>query len=239
MFRARRLSFMFILIVSGAFIWGCAPSTLPKDDLNRLCQSQKITAVHYPPRLTFAFFPEEGLKGEAIGRYFGPIGLISGGLSDLKGAQELGGKFVVSYGLEDPVIPVKLKTIALLQKDGRIPHIRTFDAMMPDEDAEQLQKTVAGEYALVFKTYTWMLSHYSKYPGHYIEAYRAQSQLVRLTDGKVLWSGECRTKQRDVKKALTLIELTADQGALVKSIFQEHADACAEELAAQILGTAP
>ena len=235
MFISSSLKLIPLTIALTTVICSCAPSVLPTEELISFRQAPKVYAIHNPPRLAFALFPEEGLKGESIGKYFGPVGLISGGMSDLRSAQELGGKLLQEFGIQDPVLRVKSKSIDLLAHEN-LKNVQTFDSLLPDDEPAKLKQTLDSEVVIDFKTITWMLSSYKKNPGHYIDAYRARSRLVQVEDGKVLWEGECHMKQHDLTTAPTMDELTVNQGALLKSIFQDNADACADEIVAQFLG---
>lgn len=230
-----RLKLIPLIIVLTSVICSCAPSMLPSEELTRLRQAPKVYAVHNPPRLAFALFPEEGLKGESIGKYFGPVGLIAGGMSDLRAAQALGERLLQEFGIQDPVLLVKAKSIALLAGEN-LNNIQAFDSILPEDDPARLRRTVDSSVIIDFKTIAWALVAQDKNPGHYVDAYRARSRLIRVDDAKVLWEGECSIKTHDAMTAPTLAELTANQGALIKSLFQADADACAGEIVAKFVG---
>ncbi len=230
-----RLKLIPLLIALTTIMSSCASRVLSSEDLTRLRQAPKVYAVHNPSRLGFALFPEEGLNGESIGKYFGPVGLIAGGMSDLRSAQTLGERLLQEYSIQDPVLLVKAKSIALLAREN-INNIQAFDSTLPEDNSARLKQAVDSSVIIDFKTITWVLQSLNKNPRHYADAYQARSRLIRVEDGKVLWEGECSIKTHDAATAPTLAQLTSNQGALLKSLFQADADACADEIVAQFLG---
>lgn len=232
-----RFRVIYFLIAVSPVICSCTPSVLPTEELKKISQYPKIHAVHNPPRLAFTFFPEEGFKGEAIGKYFGPMGLFTGAWSDIRSAQALGDKLVQGYGLQDPVLRVKSRSIDLLAREN-FRNIQPYDSQLPEDDLGNLKQKLDSDMVMDFKTITWVLASNPKDPKRYLDSFRARSRLIRVEDGKVLWEGECGFKKHDPKSALTIDEMLDNQGTLLKTLFQEDADACADEIVSQFLGRA-
>jgi hypothetical protein len=236
MFVTARFKIILIIFVLATFICSCAPSILTTENLKQLSQQHRVYAVHYSPRMKFIFHSEENAKGESVGKWFGPIGMIGGGFSDIQKGQAYGEILLKKYEIQDPVLRVKTKIIELLAHDANIANIQTFDTIIPSEDTASLKQSLDGEMAIDFKTMSWAMFSNKETPERFTGMYRTRARLIRLEDGKVVWEGECHLKQHDVKKAPTFEELTANQGALLKVIFQEDADACADEIASLFLG---
>jgi hypothetical protein len=227
---------LIFLSTIAVFSYGCAPAILPHEELDRARGQHRIHAVHYPPRLAFSVFTKEGSKGESIGKYFGPVGLIAGAMSDLRAAQTIGESLLREYGIEDPVLLVKVKVTDALARQANFNNIRPVSVAIPNENPVDLKQTLDSGMVIDFKTITWMMQYTAQDPSQYTIAYRAHSRLVRLDDGKVLWEGECSNRPQGLKTASTLEELTANQGSLLKARLQEEADFCADNLFARLEG---
>ncbi|MBS1116768.1 MAG: exported protein of unknown function [candidate division NC10 bacterium] len=215
---------------------GCTPSKLAPEELVKAQQQPHIHAVHYPPRLEYAVITKAGGKGEAIGKYFGVVGLVAGGMSDLETAQRIGVALKRDYGIEDPVVRVKTKLAEILALQARLSNIRPVTATMQNDDPSELKRLLGSGLVLDFKTVTWMTHYTAADASRYVSFYRARSRLMNLSDGTVLWEGECKAQAQDPKKPLTFDELTANQGAALKAHLQDVADWCASDLSTQLMG---
>jgi len=236
MFISSRLRYVLLITVLATFNYSCTPSLLPTEDFKMLSQQPRIYAAHYPPRLEFIFHSEENAKGESIGKYFGPIGLVSGALSDISKGKAYGEILLQKYEIQDPVLQVKTKAIELLAQEANLANVQAFTTVITDEDTTNLKKTINGDMVIDFKTISWGMFSNKKTPERFMDMYRARSRVVRLVDGKIIWETECHIQQHDVATAPTLEELTSNHGALLKAIFQEDADKCADEIVAKFAG---
>ena len=224
------------LVLAICMAQGCTPSKLAPEELVKAQQQPHIHAVHYPPRLEFAVITKAGGRGEAIGKYFGVVGLVTGGMSDLQTAQRIGMALRRDYGIEDPVLRVKTTLAETLARQATLSNIRPVTATMQSDDPSELKRLLGSGLVLDFKTVTWMTQYTAADASRYVSIYRARARLVALSDGKVLWEGECKGQVQDPTKPLTFEELTANQGAALKSHLHDVADRCASDLFTQLMG---
>ena len=66
--------------------------------------------------------------------------------------------------------------------------------------------------------------------------YHASAHLVRTGDAKEMWKLKCELDGKDFPK-LSMAELKADDGVLLRTRLQRSAELCAEKLVQQIMGS--
>lgn len=137
------------------------------------------------------------------------------------------------FQLEDPVLQLKQRFFANLTS-----HIRPLNASILADPITStmtgdLNKVVQTGFAFVFQTTVWQVSRDSSIGWrHYRTIVGATAQLIEPEKDKILWQSNCRFVSKD---ATSIVELRADNGALLKLKLKEAAESCADELWAKFL----
>jgi hypothetical protein len=207
---------------------GCAPAVVPLDkaELARLKGEQIRVVTYQPPRFLYqAPSPAFGVGAPGV---FNPVtgGFIGGMAADPRGQV-----FAIDSPLADPAAHVRdvfLKGLA-----GRLegPRLVQVEEPLPDDDAQALQKKFGAGAVLDFKTESWGLLASPLVSHPYQMIYAARARLLHLSDGRVLWQGQCR-------HGTNLDVFKANSTPVLKEKFAEAAEICAEELLAQFFGNA-
>ena len=197
----------------------------------RLKSEPEIRVVTYqPPR--FLYQMPSSTFGAGGAGVFNPAtgGFIGGAVGDPRSQV-----FAIDSPLEDPAIQVRnifTKGIA-----NQLAATRLIQAgeLLHDDDVAALQKKFGGGVALDFKTTTWGLLSSSLISAPYQVVYFGRSRLLRLSDGRVLWQGQCQYDGR--YPGANLDQFKANSTPVLKEKFGEAAENCAKELLAQFLDT--
>ncbi len=207
---------------------GCGPSLIQmdKNELSRLENLSNIHAVHYPSSSFNVRTPGKTLAGGG-----GALGsIISLGLFESAGE-----KMTKDYALEDPILNVQNHFLSSLETDLGLTNIRIVQESPSEDSIDELKRTVGNGMVIDFKTTQWMLYYYPTDWSHYRIAYSARGRLVRLEDSQIIWQGTCESVGQDPKTSPTMNELIANNGALLKEVISEAANACAEQLSTHFL----
>ena len=197
----------------------------------RLKSEPEIRVVTYrPPR--FLYQMPSAVFGAVGAGVFNPAtgGFVGGTAGDPRGQV-----VAIDSPLEDPAIQVRnsfIKGVA-----GHLDAARLVQAgePLPDDDVEALRKKFGGGVALDFKTTTWGLLSSSLITVPYQVVYFGRSRLLRLSDGRVLWQGQCQYDGR--YPGANLDQFKANSTPVLKEKFGEAAESCARELLTQFLDT--
>jgi hypothetical protein len=210
------------------FASACAPAVVPLDkvELARLKGEQIRVVTYQPPRFLYqAPPPAFGVGAPGV---FNPV---TGSFSGRTAADPRGQVYAIDTSLEDPALRVKDVFIkgAAAELD---PALLTETAeALADDDAQTLRKKFAGGAVLDFKTESWGLLASSLVSLPYQMIYAARARLLHLSDGRVLWQGQCR-------HGANLDEFKANSTPALKEKFTEAAESCAKQLLAQFFGNA-
>lgn len=222
---------------------GCAttgPPPLASEHMAQLASGSDVTVVHYPTPPFRRVHPQTAAGWSAIPL----LGLVAGPVAEAASAQrglEVGEQVRVQLGLDDPVKRVHERLVAGLASTPRFRLLPTAPARFLSHDApSELRATLGSGLVLDFRTISWGIVAATKFlPGttHQYQAfYGVRVRVVRLPDSGVVWQAGCTSVGRNPKGKWTHEELTADDGRLLKSKLNEAADACADQLVAQLTG---
>ena len=236
-------------------IYGCGSGfkqiKMSPEEWSHLKNQPVIQAIHYPsPSLTVI------TPGKAMLNGLGPalVGVNAGmgaTLLELGGAALLGvgaaiygehravssgNRIVKDYSIDDPIVRVKERFLFTLEKEYNFENIRSIKEPYSSAKLAELKMIFREGLVIDFKTTRIGLNYYPSSWSHYHIDYQVRARLIRLEDSKILWQGVCRFVEKDPKTSPTMDELTADNGALLKTKLDEAADSCGKELVTQFLG---
>ena len=217
-----------LYLVGALLLAGCASTgTLGpnRSELARMKETEaaEIRAITHAP----AEFELLSAKKAAAGGLFGIVGAAAAGNSMQKAGQEM----ITTYRVVDPSIMVREKiAVAFANEFG----IKSAPDSAPTSDDLGALKGRFGEATILdTRTRNWRLSYYPGDWSHHFLAYSVRARLLRLSDGKVLWEGQCVRKLTDAKGARrTVDQFRANDGELLKQKMQEAGSGCADELIA-------
>jgi hypothetical protein len=212
-----------------AAVAGCAPRLvgIDRDALLQLKDQPEIRVVRHPPPAFDLGNPGNTVLGSTFG--------LSGG-SPVAGAQGRG-EITRAFGLTDPARTVEERFTAALAFELGLSSFRPVDETAAGDGLDDLQKAFETGVVLDLKTIHWGLSPDSKLWTRYRLEYVARARLVRVEEAKVVWQGVCDASEREAEGGATLGELTADDAERLTEKFRDAAQACADELLGQILGS--
>jgi hypothetical protein len=107
--------------------------------------------------------------------------------------------------------------------------------MAASDGVETLRASVKSPLVLDFRTTSWGVGNMRgggeprpedpMYTHHFVRA-----RLVRLSDGKTLWSAVCGLRGYPGDETVQLKQLTADGGVVLRQKLTAAADRCSDEL---------
>jgi hypothetical protein len=166
-----------------------------------------------------------------LGSVFG----LSGG-SPVAGAQGTG-EITRAFGLTDPARTVEDRFTAALAFELGLSSLRAVDEIAAGDGLDDLQKVFGTGVVLDLKTVRWGISPDPQFGTRYRVDYAARARLIRVEEATVVWQGACDASEREADDGATLGELTADDAERLTEKFRDAAQACADELLGQILGS--
>jgi hypothetical protein len=217
-----------LVVISALLLAGCASTggiAPNRSEISRMrdTDAAEIRAITYAP----AGFELLSAKKVAAGSMFGILGAVSSANSMQKAGQEM----IIAYSVVDPSIPVREKLAEALTNEFGLKS--TVDSATASDDVTVLKSRFGGATILDTKTKNWRLSYYPGDWSHHFLIYSVRARLLRLSDGKVLWEGQCVRKMTDAKNSRrTVDQYRANNGELLKQKVQEAAGGCADELSA-------
>ena len=204
-----------MLVAALIFLPACAgqQTKLAPGDLRSLSSHSQIHAVHHLPARIFWV---EGSEYTAAGTLISPLVVIV----QMQESKKLQDKL----RLADPAPHVKVRLVALLQRDVGLTNIRTVSGVPKDDNIELLKETFQTGAVLDVRTMKWGIDNNRA-------KYSARARLVRLADSTILWEATCNEFVADkAKPSPTTEALTANDGELLKTKLGEAADLCADQL---------
>ena len=212
-----------------SLVAGCAPRFvgIDRDTLLRLKDQPEIRVVRHPPPAFDLGNPGNTVLGSVFG--------LSGG-SPVAGPQGTG-EIARAFGLTDPARTVQDRFTASLAFELGLSSLRPVDNVVSGDGFDDLQKAFGTGVVLDLKTMRWGISPDPQFGTRYRVDYAARARLVRVEEATVVWQGACDASEREAERGATLGELTADDAERLTEKFRDAAQACADELLGQILGS--
>jgi hypothetical protein len=141
------------------------------------------------------------------------------------------------FAITDPAIAVKESLVLTMEKDAGFKKLAIMPQPLARESPDTFEVVKAAYKSgvvLDVMTLNWGGMYFPTDWTHYRLGYLAQARLVRLEDGKVLWSGWCNySSDQDGGPSPSMDELNANNGALIKKIYAEAGKRCSRQLADQ------
>jgi hypothetical protein len=139
-------------------------------------------------------------------------------------------------GAEAPIDRVRERVVARLAGPLGYTALQGRSLVMAANDSvETLRASVKSPLVLDFRTTSWGVGNMRGggepkpedpiYTHHYVRA-----RLVRLSDGKILWSAVCGLRGYPGDETVQLQQLTAAGGAVLRQKLTAAADRCSDEL---------
>jgi hypothetical protein len=222
------------LVTTVALLAGCGPAyvKMTPETAAELRSAPAVHAVKFPTPAPHLMTPKSVAGG----------GLIS----SMTGSAELptGGQLVKAYGLPDHAEAVSASLVEKLRTEGGIKNLRLEPGFLQysyHEDTSRYRDKYpsglvleldiagpgAGYGAMNWQTYTYGLV--------------GKSRLIRVSDGKVLWSGVCALglfgDEAD-KRKLDVTEFEKNGGKRFKEVYNYSNERCSRILADELLGKA-
>jgi hypothetical protein len=187
----------------------------PPSDRFGLSAQPQVHVVHHPPRRVFWL---EG-SGFAIAEAFQSMSIQK------------------NLDLQDPVIHVKDRVIATLQRDIGLRNLRAVPDVSSDGTIDIIKERYPTGAVIELRTYSWGMENYRV-------KYAASAYLTTLSDSKRLWSTTCEwvildkdkpspdnmVDERELKQTLY-----GNNGAVLKAKLREAAEMCADQIAARLM----
>jgi hypothetical protein len=159
-------------------------------------------------------------------------GGILGGLGSLELFREKGEALRTRHGVGDPALRVVAQLGAALGEDVGAPAVGLVKEPVTSDDPQAIAARFQRGLVLEARTEYWELLYFPTDWAHYRLAYRASARLLAAPSGRVLWRDECAFESDDAAAKPTLEELEANGAALLKTMLEQAADACAARLRA-------
>jgi hypothetical protein len=159
-------------------------------------------------------------------------GGLLGGLGSLELFREKGEAMRTRHGIPDPALRVVAQLGAALGEDVGAPPLGLVKEPIPSDDPQAIAARFERGLVLDARTEYWELLYYPTDWSHYRLAYRASARLIEAPSGRVLWRDECVIESDETGPRPTLEALEADGAALLKTMLEQAADACAARLRA-------
>ena len=216
-----------ITVITGIIATGCASSkALKPEQFAQLKTAQHIQAVHGQPPAFRGMTPGRstaGIVGVTLGGIVGAS--IVAAVVDA-GAKSEGKQLIADYALDDPAPVVKDRVIAALVEQQALVKFNSISNPVEDVGANALRKSFPDATVLAFTTDHWGLNHFGS---EYGVVYEASARLVRTGDATELWKVTCGLDGKDFPK-VSMAELKAENGALLRTRLQKSAELCAEKI---------
>jgi hypothetical protein len=218
----------------------CSPAriAIDKAEMSRLQTAPAIHAITYSPT-PFSFISATDLATMAVAA--GAVGALTGGLGGLfvgmhaeSRARSRGEEMTRTYSLQDPGPRVRDAFVASAASRINLTNVFAVPESLPSDDLKAIEEKVGQITVLDFKTDNWQLMPGTLGAG-YKMIYGVRSRLLSLADRKTLWQGYCVFD--DANSPVTLEELTANGGVLLRNKVDEAAAFCAQTLVEQLLTT--
>ena len=142
------------------------------------------------------------------------------------GSVSVGRRMVRDYSLEDPIVAVKERFVAVASERLTLATVRMVPEAMRADGIDQLKQTFGAGIVLDFQTTDWSLSASAGL------TYRARARAVRLDDAKTIWQASCSGGPQPLA---AWDDLKRDDAAALKAGLAEAAATCAQKLVSDFL----
>lgn len=217
---AIRLSYILTVVSLLAACGGLQKIRLDEGEKAGLKNYPGIRAVHHEaPQLTITTAGRVLLNEITLG--------TAGGVKDL----------AKHFSIPDPAVAIKASLAQAMEQQAGFKKLALMPQPLPREAFDSFE-TVKTAYKngviLDVMTVNWSGMYFASDWTHYRLGYLVQGRLVRLDDGKVLWSSFCNyNSDTDGGFNPSMNDLTANTGALLKKIYADAAKRCGEQLIRQ------
>ncbi len=217
---AIRLVLTVIIVSVLAGCGGLQKIRLDEGDKANLKNYPGIRAVHHEaPQLTITTAGRVLLNEITL--------YTAGGVKDL----------AKHFSVPDPAVAVKESLAQAMEQQAGFKKLALMPQPLPREAFDSFE-TVKTAYksgvVLDVITINWSGMYFATDWTHYRLGYLAQGRLVRLEDGKVLWSGFCNyNSETDGGFNPSMDDLFANNGALLKKIYADAGKRCGDQLIRQ------
>ena len=132
--------------------------------------------------------------------------------------------------LSDPAVTVEQQLVAGLMHRGTVSNIVFDPHPIPNRSVLPARYGHTGLALTVFDVASMLAYLPDPILPRYHLMYRAGVRLVRLSDGKVLWTGMCALQREPAAHPPSFDEVEAHHGAWLKNALTKAADGCAQQL---------
>jgi hypothetical protein len=136
------------------------------------------------------------------------------------------------YKVRNPILTVRDEFLKGVKADPGLSNFRIHADYLGRKEAKRknLKNTFKEPYVLHFDPGMWQIIYFLGNWKKYWSQYIASAQLIRTSDGKKIWSGNCVVKKKNKKTAPTLDELKANANNVFSNWANESGPECAGQL---------
>jgi hypothetical protein len=172
-------------------------------------------------------FYVRSLGSALLGGLFGLGGVVAQNTKE----QSRGEALLERFGIPDPALRVRERFTANLASSESRQVV--LEPGIHEDDKQVLQEEFGEGWVLDFRTRVWGMA------GRNVELWM-RGRVVRLSDGKQVWSETCKYMNKEPKAECPRDEdMLADGAARLKANMEESAEHCAAELWQRFGGSAP
>lgn len=228
-----------ILVASSLF--GCATTTSPpklveKTVTDTLHSRSPLHIAAYPP----TSFEARGSEATPLSAAWSQPGLL-GALIATWGELKAGERFRKDFSLNDPTLRLRDSVSADLKPGIASSEIRVAADPLETERLEELRARFGDSLLLSFKTTMWFFypANTASFAGvnRYGIRYVVRGRLTDAASARTIWEDECDYVEAEADKyGPTFKDLTANDAAILKSMFSKASDYCATAFVEALLG---
>jgi hypothetical protein len=124
-----------------------------------------------------------------------------------------------------------------LSETGRLGNLSADTHVLAGNNESAPVGNVSGsEYAIVIGTPEFFISEHAIRRPRFEVMLIGRAKLIRLSDGKALWSEDCTYFERDDKRLLFNDDPFANNGAILREVIPVAAEGCARKLTTSLVG---
>ena len=217
-------------------VGACTRAAVEMDplELARLKENPRIGAVHYKAPGLKVYDDANNFKAQ-LNCPFSAQRCIE------EDAHDLGAQIVGEPGLEDPTLELKTRFIAAVTTELGLTSIENIPQSPSPEDYLMLRDKFRDGFLFVFHSTVVRFQGFPLCPilcpKRYQLIYGGKGELGSFKAGRTVWEASCGGFYENASHNLTLEELTANQGQLLKRMVSEATKECASQLIAHFLGS--
>lgn len=233
------LAFLLVLSLLGCAITSSPPKSVEKTISDALRSRSPLHIAVYPPT-SFEARGAEATPLSGLGSGSSALEGLLRGLISAWAETKSGERFRKDFSLNDPTLRLRDSVAADLRPRLANSEVRITADTLDTERPEDLRTRLGDSLLLSFKTTMWFF--YPANAGSFSAANRYGIRYVvhgRLTDtaARTIWEDECDYVEADADKyGPTFKDLTANDAAILKSMFSKASDYCATAFVEALLG---